>query len=371
MHPSIARLYINNYRCFVNFELQPERRSLLVGYNGTGKSSIFDVLAGIQDLVVGNKDASEAFPPETVTKFGGAMEQRFEIDVTSEWGVFRYALRLTHDADHGEVAIASEEVTLDGKPLYRFADREVQLYRDDHAPARETFSFSPRRSFLASLEPKPINTRVTWLRSFLRGVWVLRLDPARMDALARTDSDGILTRDASNFSSFCRYLLQEEPDGLQHAQEALREIVPGFQHLRMQTAGRVKVLVARFGYPGGEAYDLDFNVLSDGQKALIVLYVLLHASMRHATVVCLDEPDNFVSIREIQPFLVALADASDESGVQVLLISHSSEVIDYVGPSEAILLERPEGGHPRVGSIAAGGTLRLSELMARGWHVAS
>ncbi|WP_437960634.1 AAA family ATPase [Sorangium sp. So ce119] len=371
MPPRIARLYVNNYRCFINFELQPERRSLLVGCNGAGKSSLFDVLAAIQDLVIWNKEASEAFPPETVAKFGGSMEQRFEIDVESEWGVFRYALRLSHDVDRGETAIASEEVTLGGKPLYGFLEREVQLYGDDHKPAKETFSFSPRRSFLASMEPKPMNTRLTWLKTFLHRIWVLRLEPARMIALARTDSDMLLERDASNFASFCRYLLQEEPDGLQRAQEPLREIIPGFQHLRMQTAGRTKVLVAKFGYPGGEAYELDFDALSDGQRTLIALYVLLHAGMQHATVLCLDEPDNFVSISEIQPFLVALADVSDESGQQVLLISHSSEVIDYVGASEAILLERPEGGHTRVGSIAAGGPLRLSERMARGWHAAS
>jgi predicted ATPase len=371
MHPRIARLYVSNYRCFVNFELRPERRSLLVGYNGTGKSSVFDVLAAIQDLVCWNKEATEAFPTATVTRFGGSTEQQFELDVESEWGTFRYALRVTHDLTRDEATITSEEVMLDGRPLYRFADKEVQLYRDDHTPARDTFSFSPRRSFLASLEPTPMSTRITWLKSFIHGIWVLRLDPSRMTALTRTDSDPFLARDASNFASFCRYLLQEEPDSLQRAQEPLCEVITGFQHLRTQTAGRAKVLMAKFSYPGGRVYDLDFDMLSDGQKILIVLYVLLHSIARHATVLCLDEPDNFVSIREIQPFLVDLADVSDETGAQVMLISHSSEVIDYIGASEAILVERPDGGHARVGSIAGGGPLRLSELMARGWHVAS
>src|SRR5262249_26891149 len=51
MHARIARLYVNNYRCFVNFELRPGRRSLLLGYNGSGKSSAFDVLHAIRDLV--------------------------------------------------------------------------------------------------------------------------------------------------------------------------------------------------------------------------------------------------------------------------------------------------------------------------------
>lgn len=370
MHPKITRLYVNNYRCFVNFEFRPGRRSLLIGYNGAGKSAIFEVLAAIQDLVIWNKEATEAFPTDTVTKFGDSTEQRLELDVESEQGTFHYVLRVTHNLEREEAAILSEEVTLDGKLLYSFVDREVQLYGEDHIPARSKFSFSPRRSFLASLEPKAVNTSLIWFLSFIRSIWVLRLDPARMTATSRTDSDLFLARDASNFASWCRYLLQEEPDGMQRAQEALCEVIAGFQLLRMQTAGRTKLLVAKFSYPGGKAYDLDFDMLSEGQKALIVWYVLVHSIVRRATVLCLDEPDNFVSIREIQPFLVALADISDETGVQAMLISHSSEVIDYVGASEAILLERPEGGHSRIGSIAAGGPLRLSEMMARGWHVA-
>ena len=51
----------------------------------------------------------------------------------------------------------------------------------------------------------------------------------------------------------------------------------------------------------------------------------------------------------------------------MIILSHSPEVIDYVGPAGAILLERPEGGHTRIGTLPTGGALRLSELMARGW----
>ena len=101
------------------------------------------------------------------------------------------------------------------------------------------------------------------------------------------------------------------------------------------------------------------------------VHVILLGIGRRASVLCLDEPDNFVSIREIQPFLIELSDVGYETGVQVLLISHSAEVIDYIGPEGALLLERPEGSQTRVGAVALTGTLRLSELMARGWHVAS
>jgi len=64
MRPKLSRLYINNYRCFVNFELRPGGRSLLLGYNGTGKSSIFDVLAALQDI---SRRGSAAAASSTLT----------------------------------------------------------------------------------------------------------------------------------------------------------------------------------------------------------------------------------------------------------------------------------------------------------------
>jgi energy-coupling factor transporter ATP-binding protein EcfA2 len=366
MPSRIARLYADNYRSFVNFELKPGRRSLLLGYNGSGKSSVFDVLYAIRLLVVSNEDAKVAFPTDTVTKFGGSTEQRFELDVEIGRGTLRYTLLLAHDLEADSVAIVLEELALDGKPAYGFKNGEVQLHGEDGGPTREPFPFSAQRSFLASLDPKAPLSPIASFKELLSRCWILRLDPPRIGAAAPSEEDS-LARGASNFASYCRFLLLEDPDRMQRAHEVLREIIPGFQHLRLQSAGRAKVLVATFRYPSGSSYDLDFDALSDGQKALIVHYTVLHGPASRIPVLCLDEPDNFVSIREIQPFLTELSDLSDETGLQVLLISHSPEVIDYIGASGAILLERPDGGHTRVRSIEAPGPLRLSELMARGW----
>jgi predicted ATPase len=40
----LKRLFIDNFPCFVNFEFRPERQQLIVGRNGTRKSSFMDAL---------------------------------------------------------------------------------------------------------------------------------------------------------------------------------------------------------------------------------------------------------------------------------------------------------------------------------------
>jgi predicted ATPase len=366
MHPRITRLYVNNYRSFVNFELRPGRRSLLLGYNGTGKSSVFDVLYGIRAIVVDNSDVKDIFSTDTVTKFGDSPEQRIELDIETEHGTFKYALLVSHRIEDKTAEITSEALELDGNQIYSFADGSVTLHSYDGSQAKATFQFSSQRSYLSSFESKTRLSGLTIFKEFIELCGVLRLDPARMSATTKSEDDG-LDRNGANFSSFCRHLLQESPERMQRAHEALQEIIPGFQHLRMQSAGRVKVLVATFRHPGGSKYDIDFDSLSDGQKTLVVLHVVLFGRFDAVAAIFLDEPDNFVSIREIQPFLASLSDISDETGLQVIIISHSPEVIDYIGPEGAILLERPEGGHTRIGTLPTGGALRLSELMARGW----
>lgn len=40
----LKRLYVNNFRCLVAFELKLDSFAVLCGPNGSGKSSVFDVI---------------------------------------------------------------------------------------------------------------------------------------------------------------------------------------------------------------------------------------------------------------------------------------------------------------------------------------
>ena len=47
----LKRIYIDNFRCFVNFEYKPERKQLLLGANGSGKSSLLNAIRAVQGFV--------------------------------------------------------------------------------------------------------------------------------------------------------------------------------------------------------------------------------------------------------------------------------------------------------------------------------
>ena len=121
----------------------------------------------------------------------------------------------------------------------------------------------------------------------------------------------------------------------------------------------------------GERYELRFDEISDGQRALIALYALVRLGGGQGYTLLLDEPDNYVALAEIQPWLMQLADACGEAVPQAVLCSHHPELIDYLGSDHGILLERESSGvtvAKRLSAMSADGGLKLSEVIARGWQ---
>lgn len=365
----ITRVYIDNFRCFTNFEVRPDRVNLLIGDNGAGKSTFIDVLRRIVELVVSGKAVEEAFPPNTVTRWDSRTTQQIEIDLSGNDGTYHYSLILSHDFIHRDVTLQRESVKYDSRTVFLYDNGRVQLHNDEGKLGTQ-FPFRRTRSFLSQLEAQPENTLLTWFLDFLSKVWLVKLDPTGVDSESRIESESLHT-DGSNFASWYRHLSQERPESLPKLFERLSEILPGFRALKTVSAGRggqKRELVAFFGYGDLESkYEVGFDELSDGERATIILYCLLMDAEGEPKTLLLDEPENFVGLQLIQPWLVELADAMRDEG-QLFLISHHPEVIDYLAADQSLLFERSGGGPTRVrqNPFDRDEGLKASELLARG-----
>ncbi|MGH7490726.1 MAG: AAA family ATPase, partial [bacterium] len=112
--------------------------------------------------------------------------------------------------------------------------------------------------------------------------------------------------------------------------EALRKVVDDFQSIRMEKVGsEARAFLVVFQGRGGR-YELRLDELSDGQRALIAIYTLVHLAGEQ-DVLFLDEPDNFLALSEIQPWLMVLSDVCGVRPRQAVICSHHPELIDYLG----------------------------------------
>ena len=243
-----------------------------------------------------------------------------------------------------------------------------QLWGTDHSEGPK-FSADWSESALARVASRADNTRLTSFMEFMKGVIVCGIDPRGFRTESR-DESRIPRRDAHNFADWYRHVVQERPDLIPGFTNTLREVIDGLNAVRLEKVGQdTRALMVMFA-EGGERYELRLDEISDGQRVLIALYALIHLTEGQRHTLFLDEPDNYVALPEIQPWLMALTDACGEAVSQVVVCSHHPELIDYLGADSGILLQREKSGvvtarKPEIDKLEGG--LKLSELIARGW----
>jgi ATPase subunit of ABC transporter with duplicated ATPase domains len=361
----LTRIFADNYRALVNFELRPGRLSLLLGDNGSGKTSVLNVLGSLHDLIVLGSSAADLFLA-TRTKWETRDVQRLELDIEESGDSYQYVLEIQHPpTSHQKPFIRSEKVTSDSEPLYRFADGEVQLYYDDRT-AGPTFPFRSDQSFLMNLGSERARVgRLARFKELMAGISIFQPNPFAMEWVSRHDQS-FLTRGGINFASFFDYLNNEHPDVRVALEERLRDALPGFRNFLFRRMGEPKLLLSVFGDERHKG-ELTLADLSEGQRVLAVLYAAVYGLVRDGAVLCFDEPDNFVSLPEIQPWLQELRDALEERGGQAMIISHHPEVMDYLALDSIWQFDRPSGPViARPYEVSGPSDLKLSEIIARG-----
>ena len=365
----LKRLYVDNYKCLVNFEFAPQQVQLLLGINGTGKSSVFDVLSLLRDFVLGEGTALDLFPTSAMTRWDGRNRQTFESDVDVNYSTYRYRLEIEHQVSGLPAFVLLESLHFDQRLLFEFKISQVQLYREDFSPGPR-FQFDWTRSALGVVGSRQDNSLVNRFWEWLRQLQVTRINPFAMTGVSDRE-DANPRSDMTNFASWYRHLVQEDPELVSRLIQTLREVWDGFAGLRLEKVGpSARVLKCQLESAGTrEEYALE--ELSEGQRVLLVFYTLVHFARSHPEVLlCLDEPDNFVALAEIQPWLATLSEDAADHGAQILFISHHPEVMNYLTTERTVILKRSEGGPTRIVpfEVDPKTTLTPAEIVARGWE---
>lgn len=366
----LKRIYIDNFRCLVNFELNVDAINLFLGYNGSGKSTVFEVLQKIQAFVSGDSKVEGIFKSSDRTRWQTSQMQRFELEITGNGGSYKYELGIGHQQD--KCRVEYERLWFDNQPLLKFELGEVQLYRDDYSE-RSQYSFDWSQSIISSLMPRNDNTKLTWFRERMTKFIMVQIIPGLM-VDESSQAEMRLTSKIENFVSWYRYL-SEDQGKVAEIGNILSEVMDGFTNFKFERFGE-QFLLLKLRFSGGrdssKPIEYRLGELSDGQKALVALYTILYGTKSEDYTLCIDEPENFLALAEIQPWLIQLYDFCIEGKLQALLISHHPELINYLLASPiGYWFERQSNAPVRVkrisGELANNSGLPVSELIARGW----
>lgn len=378
----LTRLRIQNFRAIEDLTLELRAKNLLMGRNGSGKTSVFDALAALRAFVIDGAKCEHVLPLESVPRWLRAeapqtWRQAFEVDIECRHGLLRYELIVEQQERIGRSRVLSESLMDDG-PLFQFQEGKVQRYGDDHSMG-PTYSSDQEESAMSAVPSGDDNQKMAAFKEQLRNTLCLRIDAPGISARSEKESAD-LNRDLSNFASFYRRALIANASAGADFLTAIRGVIGGLESLNLSELGQgIMVLQAAFKRAGaatgkaisknGKSYRLDFNELSHGQQSLIALYALLHFVVREGTTLCIDEPDNFVALAEIQPWLFGIQDHVEDLGAQVLIASHHPELLNMLAPDHGIVLERNEAGATTARRYSEDPESELTpgEQVARGW----
>ena len=367
----ITRLYVDNFRCLINFELKLDETNIFLGPNGAGKTSVLDALRRIQAVIARGARVDEEFPPQDLSLTQDRSEQRFEIDLDLDGSRYRYVLRVEHDRDRRRMRIAEESLDHDARPIFTFKGGDAQLYHDDYSEG-PTYPFDWSRSGVGAVNERPDNRTLSRFRRALAGFVIASPCPPLFEAEARSE-DEFFQPWMQNFVGWYRHAAQENMGALARLFAALGEALPGFDSMSLTESGEgARALKVDFRESDGDRrrYRYGFRQLSDGQRALVALYCLVFLSTNRHTSLFLDEPDNYLALREIQPWLAAVAEHCGDTLEQAVVVSHHPATIDFMAGAKGRWFYRDGNGPVRVSHQPDRSVdgISLSEMVARGWE---
>ncbi len=355
----IESIRLKNFRAFREVEMRDiPRFAVLVGANGTGKSTLFSVFGFLRDAMTGNVTSALA-------KLGGSRGLR-EVRSRDCEGPIEIELKFREKSKSPLVTYMLQIDERKGRPVVA---REVLKYRRaSYGQPWHFLDFECGKGYAITNEAEKVEHESQLTRDYqilkspdllaIKGLAQFERFPAVVAlgdlierwhvsdfhiSRARPEQEAgyaeHLSREGENLSLVIEYLHSQHPKVYEKIIESLKHRVPGITHVDCKTTDEGRMLL-KFQDGAFEDPFLARHV-SDGTIKMLAYLVLLYDPTPHP-LLCVEEPEN-----QLYPRLLAeLAEefrAYAQRGGQVFVSTHSPDFLNAVGLDEVFLLRKEQG----------------------------
>ena len=339
----IQTLYVNNFRCLQNFELNllQTPQCLLIGSNGAGKSTVRSALEVFQKIGRGQTRVDDLVKQADFTRWSSVRRPvRLEITVRISEKIYKYRIAFELPENFRMVRVHEESLSVDGLDIFTRHLAETELKRNSKSKSVSKFGIDWHTVALPVIQDSAVEALRGWLGSMV----ILAPITDRIDALVQSEH---LTPsiDASDMGCWVAGLLAQYPASYGTIDRHLKAQMVDFHSLQFERVGPdARVLWANFSSSNSEL-KFKLNELSSGEKCFVLSAVLLAANQASGPLFCFwDEPDQHLALDEVGLFVQELRRSM--KGGQLIISSHNAQAIPRFSQENTIVLSRASHSEP-------------------------
>ena len=347
----IRRLYIHNFRCLENFELPVSGKpsTLLIGKNGSGKTTVGLALEILQRLARGTNRVGDLVKPKDFALGRTETPMRFEIEVEVERKIYSYVVAFEFPKGFRELRVLEESLSVDSQPLYTRRVAHVSLPRMEQLNLERDGSFSMDWHLVALpvIQQQSAQDPIFVFKQWLARMLILRPVPSLINGDSK-DETLQPNRQVTDLGAWFSGLIASAPAAYARIDGYLKQVMPDIKDIKNPIIGAdFRRLVVQFSNKLGSV-SLPFEDLSDGEKCFMVGALVLAANDVYGPVLCFwDEPDNYLALSEVGHFILALQTAFQFGG-QFIATSHNDEAIRRFSEENTLVLFRKSHLEPTI-----------------------
>ena len=388
----IRRIQILRYQCLRYVDISLDRFQMLIGPNASGKSTLFDSITFLSDLV---RDGVEKAVGERTSDFrdlvwGRCPDSGFELAVElnvpeevrarlpqqRDYGVFRYEVaigvdkrgaRITSErgllmplakprVSHGRLLFPDpppppSTILVGGgkrgmRTIVSKSWKGTDSYHIETTPKAgrgwvTTIAFGPYRSTLGNLPESPGKFPMATLvkRKLETGIRQVILNSSAMRRASSPSYGTVgLADDGSNLPWVVKELRDQHPENFHEWLGHVQTVFPDLAdlHVEIRPDNRHANIVLRYR----TGVDVPSWTASDGTMRLLALTLIAYLPDNHDTYL-LEEPENGVHPLAIQGIRDSLWSAYD---AQVLVTTHAPTLLALIDPREVLCFDKDAEG---------------------------
>lgn len=335
----LKKLYINNFKCLEKFELDLDNLHsiFLLGKNGSGKTTIFEAIEIFQKIGRGTTALKELISESSFRFSDTSLPIEFKLEVSIATKKYSYELIIEFPEKFMYPRVKHESLSVNGINKLRRDGGSTSVNNS------ASFSLDWHHIGLPLISVQTQKDPINIFRAWLQNIIIISPFPRSFSTVSKTESV-VLHREADNIIDWARWLLSSNPSLYVDMSDFLKTRMPDLEVFKFENLGKDdRCLTFTFADNSESTIQLDFSQLSDGEKIFFLVATVIAAQKHNPTILCLwDEPDNFISLVELDHMITSCRKAFDSSKSkgQLILTSHNERVINNFSNNNIFVLNR-------------------------------